>query len=113
MTGITVTRPTAKALGLRLPEHLGRLRWDAARIKQHQTEELRALLHHAKQHSPFHSKRLADIDVDDFELDDLPILPTMTKTEMMAAFDEVLTIPGSVATWSRRTSTPPEPTLPC
>jgi phenylacetate-coenzyme A ligase PaaK-like adenylate-forming protein len=76
-----------------LPDHLERRTWDAARIRAHQRDRLRALLHHAKARSRFHAERLAGVDPARFELGDLPALPTMTKAEMMAAFDQVLTDP--------------------
>ena len=49
------------------------------------------LLSHAAEHSPFHARRLRGLDPSRFELADLPRLPTMTKGQMMAAFDEVVT----------------------
>ena len=50
------------------------------------------LLRHAIEHSPFHARRLGPIvEPDHFELSGLATLPTMTKPEMMAAFDEVVT----------------------
>ena len=79
------------ALGARLPGHVERLRWDADRLAAHQRQGLRALLRRALEHSPFHARRLGRIDPDRFELSDLAGLPTMSKAEMMAAFDEVVT----------------------
>jgi phenylacetate-coenzyme A ligase PaaK-like adenylate-forming protein len=76
-----------------LPDHLERLTWSAERIRAHQRDRLRALLHHAKARSPFHAERLAGVDPARFELDDLPSLPTMTKAEMMANLDRLLTDP--------------------
>ena len=49
------------------------------------------LLSHAAEHSPFHARRLRGLDPSRFELADLPRLPTMTKGQMMAGFDEVVT----------------------
>jgi phenylacetate-coenzyme A ligase PaaK-like adenylate-forming protein len=94
-----------------LPEHLERRTWDAARVRAHQRDRLRALLRQAKARSPFHAGRLAGVDPARFELGDLPALPTMTKAEMMAAFDQVLADPGCRARWSRSTSpaAPPRP----
>jgi len=80
-------------LAARLPEHLGRLAWDRARLGAHQRDRLRALLRHAAANSPFHARRLAGIDVDRFEPGDLPRLPVMTKAEMMSEF---------VMSWSGR-----------
>jgi phenylacetate-CoA ligase len=76
-----------------LPAHIDRLAWDADRVRAHQRDRLRALLRHAKAHSRFHAERLAGVDAARFELDDLPSLPTMTKTEMMAGLDDLLTDP--------------------
>jgi phenylacetate-coenzyme A ligase PaaK-like adenylate-forming protein len=79
------------ALAAATPEHIDRLRWSAERIAEHQRSRLRHLLAVAKDGSPFHAARLAAVDPDTFELDDLASLPTMTKTEMMASFDDVVT----------------------
>ena len=69
-----------------------RLKLDARRGPEHlqalQQRRLRRLVRHARQHSPFHAERLRDIDPERFELRQLPV---MTKTEMMADFDRVLT----------------------
>ena|SRR5690349_5312201 len=77
-------------LAERLDAHLERIGWDADRIARHQRERLRALLAHAIEHSPFHTRRLGDIDPARVELPDLPI---MTKAEMMAGFDDLVTDP--------------------
>jgi phenylacetate-CoA ligase len=76
-----------------LPAHLERLTWDADRVRAHQRDRLRALLRHAQAHSRFHAERLAGVDAARFELADLPALPTMTKAEMMAGLDDLLTDP--------------------
>jgi phenylacetate-CoA ligase len=76
-----------------LPAHLDRLTWDADRIRAHQRDRLRALLRHAKSRSRFHAERLAGVDPARFELADLPALPTMTKADMMAGLDDLLTDP--------------------
>jgi len=76
-----------------LPAHLDRLGWDRALVEAHQQRRLRALLAHARAHSRFHADRLAEVDVDRFTLADLPSLPTMTKAEVMTAFDDVVTDP--------------------
>jgi phenylacetate-CoA ligase len=76
-----------------LPDHLDRLTWDADRVRSHQRDRLRALLRHAKAGSRFHAERLAGVDPARFELADLASLPTMTKAEMMAGLDDLLTDP--------------------
>jgi phenylacetate-CoA ligase len=74
-----------------LPGHLERRTWSSGRIRAHQRDRLRALLRHAKSRSRFHAERLAGVDPARFELGDLPTLPTMTKAEMMAGLDGLLT----------------------
>jgi phenylacetate-coenzyme A ligase PaaK-like adenylate-forming protein len=76
-----------------LPDHVERLTWSRERIEGHQRNALRGLLRHALAHSPFHTERLAGVDADGFELADLAQLPTMTKTQLMASFDYVVTDP--------------------
>ena len=80
-----------RTLASRLPEHIGRLGWDARQLADHQREQLRALLVCALERSPFHARRLAGIDPERFEPGQLAELPVMTKQQMMAGFDELLT----------------------
>jgi phenylacetate-coenzyme A ligase PaaK-like adenylate-forming protein len=75
----------------RIPEHLGRLSWSAERIESAQRDGLRRLLAHAVAHSPFHRQRLAGTNVASIEPAGLTSLPVMTKTDMMAAIDDVFT----------------------
>jgi phenylacetate-CoA ligase len=80
-----------QALADRLGPHIGRLGWDAHQLAEHQRDQLRALLAAALSRSPFHARRLAGIDPERFELSQLADLPVMTKEQMMASFDELLT----------------------
>jgi phenylacetate-coenzyme A ligase PaaK-like adenylate-forming protein len=82
---------TTAALAGRLPDHARRLRWDCGQLAAFQRCRLRELLARAIRGSPFHAGRLAGIDPGRFELADLPQLPVMTKTQMMANFDQVVT----------------------
>ena len=77
--------------GSRLMAQLPRLGWDPGRLAAYQAERLRAVLARAIERSPFHARRLAHIDPARFELADLARLPVMTKAQMMAGFDEVVT----------------------
>ncbi|MBV8992034.1 MAG: phenylacetate--CoA ligase family protein [Solirubrobacterales bacterium] len=91
-TGLNALRARfGAALSGRLPAHIKRLQWDAERLQQHQRERLRALLTHAVERSPFHARRLHGIDPERFELEQLAELPVMSKEQMMASFDELLT----------------------
>ena len=79
------------AIGRQMPEHIGRLGWDAGRLAVHQRDRLRALLARAIADSPFHAGRLRGVDPDRFELADLARLPVMTKADMMENFDAATT----------------------
>jgi phenylacetate-CoA ligase len=74
-------------------EHIARLSWGSRRLAGHQRHRLRVLLAHAIERSPFHAARLRGVDPATFQLHDLASLPVMTKTEMMADFDAVVTDP--------------------
>jgi phenylacetate-CoA ligase len=73
-----------------LPAHFRRLGWTADQLRDWQRDRLRCLLATAISRSAFHIQRLGGIDPARFELADLPSLPVMTKTEMMAHFDELI-----------------------
>jgi phenylacetate-CoA ligase len=79
------------AVGRQMPEHIGRLGWDAGRLAAHQRDRLRALLARAIAGSPFHAGRLRGVDPDRFELADLARQPVMTKADMMENFDTATT----------------------
>jgi phenylacetate-coenzyme A ligase PaaK-like adenylate-forming protein len=64
---------------------------ESSAVAFHQRNSLRSLLADAEARSPFHARRLTEIDPESFELADLHRLPILTKAEMMANFDEVLT----------------------
>ena len=72
-------------------EQFERLTWNSERIHQTQRDGLRTLLHHAAEHSPFHGRRFAGIDLTTIDPADLSALPVMTKTDMMDDLDEVFT----------------------
>src|SRR5436190_9427363 len=73
------------------PDLIARLAWSRARIVAHQRIRLRELVTHATAHSPFHARRLAGVDVDGLDPEDMSALPVMTKTQMMNEFDDVVT----------------------
>ena len=87
----TVLQARASAeLTWRLGQYTQRLGWDAE-LAAHQRDRLRALLGHAAEHSPFHARRLRGLDPGRLEPGDLARLPVMTKNQMMASFDDVVT----------------------
>ena len=75
------------------PEAIARLSWSRERVRDEQVRRLRRMLAHAQRHSPFHAARLAHIDAETFQLEDLEALPSMTKDDVMNAWDEVVTDP--------------------
>jgi phenylacetate-coenzyme A ligase PaaK-like adenylate-forming protein len=70
-----------------------RLRWGAGRLAAERERRLRGLLVYAAEHSPFWRERLAGRDLANFTEADLPSLPVLTRAEMMAEFDRVVTDP--------------------
>jgi hypothetical protein len=49
------------------------------------------LLAYAAEYSPFHARSLSGLDLSRFDAGDLARLPVMTKAQMMAEFDDVVT----------------------
>jgi hypothetical protein len=74
-----------------MAEHVQRLRWPAERLAAERRDRLRDLLGVAKAASPWHRDRLAGIDPDGFEEADLASLAPMTKDDLMANWDRVVT----------------------
>jgi phenylacetate-coenzyme A ligase PaaK-like adenylate-forming protein len=74
-----------------MPELIERLRWNRDQIETSQRQQLRALLACAIENSPFHRRRLSNLDPGRFDLPDLPGLPVMSKAEMMESLDDVFT----------------------
>ena len=74
-----------------LPDLLAALDLPRAALLRLQERRLRELVAWAKEASPFHRRRLAAVDPQSLTLQDLPRLPIMTKAEMMACYDEIVT----------------------
>src|SRR6478672_857107 len=66
------------------------LTWPLERLHRLRDERLRSLLRTAKTRSPWHRKRLADVDVDAITGADLTGIPSMTKTDVMEHWDEIV-----------------------
>lgn len=60
-------------------------------IRRDQDDRLRALLRHAVAHSPFYREKYRGLDIERCAVTDLP---TVTKGELMANFDRVVTDPA-------------------
>lgn len=74
-----------------LPGAVDRLGWSGPELRELQERRLRQLLATAKAKSPFHRRRLADVDADHVGLGDLDSLPVMDNADLMEHFDDVVT----------------------
>ena len=88
----TRQRHAAYASGL-LPEYVARLHWSRAEIDAEQTRALRGLVRAAVERSPWHRARLAGLDLERLSRADLARVPPMTKADLMAHWDEIVTDP--------------------
>ncbi len=77
-----------------LDEHVTRLGWSRRRIEDYQDHRLRALLTYAREHSPFHARRLKGLDPSGATVADLASLPMMTKQEAQQQWDTIVTAAG-------------------
>jgi phenylacetate-coenzyme A ligase PaaK-like adenylate-forming protein len=76
-----------------LPHQVERLDWSAEQVSAERDLRLRQLLGVAKERSSWHRHRLADIGVDSFGVAQLADLPPMSKDDLLANFDAILTDP--------------------
>jgi phenylacetate-coenzyme A ligase PaaK-like adenylate-forming protein len=74
-------------------EFLPRLTWTPEELDAHRRDALAATLRAAGKRSAWHRERLDGIDVAAVTPDDLSALPTMTKRDLMANWDDVVTDP--------------------
>jgi phenylacetate-CoA ligase len=69
-----------------LEDHVARLEWPHQRIEHYRTERLRSLLASARERSPFHAARMADIDPATATVEDLVRLPPMLSPGRLARY---------------------------
>ncbi|HWH01223.1 MAG TPA: hypothetical protein VNV66_18370 [Pilimelia sp.] len=86
-------QPHLQAMLARLADEAERLTWPLERLHELRDERLRTLLRHAKENSRWHAARLAHVDPDAVTGADLSALPTMTKADVMANWDDIVTDP--------------------
>ena len=79
------------AIAKRMPAHLERLTWTEDRLQAERQRALRETLAHAQAHSAWHADRLSGIDAGTFTEADLQSLPVMTKSDVMANWDAIVT----------------------
>jgi phenylacetate-coenzyme A ligase PaaK-like adenylate-forming protein len=76
-----------------LDDHVARVAWPRERIEGYRLERLRALVSYARERSPFHAARMADIDPSSMVVADLARLPAMVKEEAQREWDAIVTVP--------------------
>lgn len=74
-----------------LPGHVARLDWSAEQIRSERDARLRALLVRARERSRWHSARFSGLDLDQTTTESLSQLPPMTKLDLLAHFDDIVT----------------------
>lgn len=74
-----------------IPEHLERLNWSRQRIDAERQVCLRQLVWVAKDRSPWHARRLTQVNVDTITEAELEAIPLMTKDDLMSNWDEIVT----------------------
>ncbi len=75
----------------RIPGSVKHVKWPVERIREERQQRLRSLINVAKEKSPWHGERLRNVDADSITEADLGKLPVMTKTDLMANFDQIVT----------------------
>jgi phenylacetate-coenzyme A ligase PaaK-like adenylate-forming protein len=79
------------SLGERLGgDELERVTWPLERLHALRDERLRAVVAHAKQHSPWHRARLAHVDVDSLTAHTIDAIPIMTKGDLRDHWDDIV-----------------------
>jgi phenylacetate-CoA ligase len=76
-----------------LEDHVTRLEWPQERIERYRIARLRSLLGFARERSPFHAARMADLDQATATVEDLARMPPMVKQEAQADWDAIVTTP--------------------
>jgi phenylacetate-CoA ligase len=74
-----------------LEDHVSRLDWSRQRILDYQNHRLRTLLGYARERSPFHARRLRELDPSRASVADLASLPVMTKQDAQEQWDAIVT----------------------
>jgi phenylacetate-coenzyme A ligase PaaK-like adenylate-forming protein len=81
--------------GAELMAELGtHLDWTAAELAAAQARDMRALVAHARAHSPFWARRLVALDLARATPADLAGVPPLSKAELMQHWDEIVCAPG-------------------
>ena len=81
------------ALLERLDDQLAKVSWPAELLRHEQDQRLRGLVAHAVRGSAFHRSRLGPVDGEAITVDDLAVLPLMTKDDLIDRFEEIVVDP--------------------
>jgi phenylacetate-coenzyme A ligase PaaK-like adenylate-forming protein len=74
-----------------MDDHIARLDWPRDSIDRYRDQRLRMLLGYARERSPFHARRLADVDPARATVADLAAVPMMSKAEAQDRWDDIVT----------------------
>lgn len=74
-----------------LPEYVARVEWPAARLRAERVRALRGLMVAAVRGSRWHRDRLARVDIARMTEADLEAVPVMTRADLIAHFDDIVT----------------------
>jgi phenylacetate-CoA ligase len=74
-------------------EHFERVAWPAERLRAERTARLRELVAFAVERSTWHRERLREVDCAALDEDSLRALPVMSKADLMANWDAIVTDP--------------------
>ena len=85
-------RHAADAMRL-APDLIERLDWSTELLAAHRVERLREIVRYAAEHSPWHHNRLSKVELRRLDVESLRDIPPMTKTDLMANFDRIVTDP--------------------
>jgi len=86
--------------------------WDPSRLREHQDERVRAIIQFAGTKVPFYMRRWAEygVSVNRVQgISDLPLLPTITKADIRAAGDDMLSVPATHLTHGHTSGTTGSP----
>lgn len=82
-----------------LPQRIAAVDWDKETLQAHRSKALAKLLSHTDEHSRWHHKRFRGIDLSSISPDNIAALPTMTKMDLTAHFDDISTDPKVTKAW--------------
>jgi phenylacetate-coenzyme A ligase PaaK-like adenylate-forming protein len=80
-----------RAFAALAPAETEKCTWPLEKLHALRDQRLRAVVRMAKERSPWHARRLRHVDAETLSGDDLSAIPPMTKADLMANWDEIVT----------------------